>query len=513
MAELSLLLAAFVIGIAFKQAGFPALTGYLAAGFLASAAMQNYADFDLNVSALNEAGHIGVLILLFTIGLKLDIKKIVKPEIIGSTLIHFIAATAVTTPVFWLSGTNLQHAILIAGLLVLSSTVLAAKVLESKLEIKAEHGRLAIGMLIAQDIIAMCLLSVYSDITPNWYALGLILLLLAKPLLNRLISLSGHDETLLLCALTLALIAGGAGFKFAGLSSELGALVMGAILAGHEKANEISEKLWGLKELCLVSFFLSIGLHALPDAADFKFALLACLLLPFHGFILFYVLTRFKIAARPAFLTTTTLTNYSEFSLIVGAIVLPELVPALALAITMSFVISAPLNRFSHKIFARFESKLDTYAVRRPEEDEARSTLEGAHIVILGMGRVGQATYSALKRKGQLVVGIDSDKEKVATLKAKGLDARFADGEHDGYWEKVDLTGTRSFVLCMNCSEANTTVTRILRQRGYTGFIIAHSHYTDEAREIKEAGADSTYLTYTEAGEGLAMHILQRQTV
>ncbi|MEP2614828.1 cation:proton antiporter, partial [Marinobacter alexandrii] len=251
---------AFVLGLLVKGFGLPPLVGYLAAGFLLSGLS---AVSGLTIEATDALGHIahlGVLLLLFTVGLKLKLKSIVSLEVIGGSLLHFAITCAIFTPgLYLLMDLSWQTALMLAIALSFSSTVLAAKVLESKRELRAFHGRVAIGILIMQDLVALVVMSLAAGQTPSQWALIVFGLPLLRPLLFRLLDASGHDELLVLLGLLMALVLGGYGFESVGLSSELGALVFGAMLAKHPRAQELSKSLWSVKEVFLVAFFLQIG--------------------------------------------------------------------------------------------------------------------------------------------------------------------------------------------------------------------------------------------------------------
>lgn len=135
---------------------------------------------------------------------------------------------------------------MLAVALAFSSTVLAAKVLDSKRELRAFHGRVAIGILIVQDLIALVVMAFANGETPSWWALLIFALPLLRPVFYRLLDMSGHDELLMLLGLLLALAVGGQGFESVGLSSELGALAFGALLANHPRATELSNSLWSV---------------------------------------------------------------------------------------------------------------------------------------------------------------------------------------------------------------------------------------------------------------------------
>lgn len=503
---------ALVFGLVIKQTGLPPLIGYLAAGFAISQ-VSGYVNMPENSYAtLNHLAHFGVLLLLFTVGLKLNVKKVFKPEVVGTSLLHFgISVFIFSIAIHYIIGVDWLLSGMLSIALSFSSTVLAAKSLESKSELKAFHGRIAIGILIIQDMIAIAVISIAKGELPSIWALGFFLLPLTRPLLYKLLDKSGHDELLLLFGLAFAVIIGGYGFEAAGLSSELGALVFGALLAGHERAAELAKSLWGLKEAFLVVFFVSIGLNGLPSLSDWYFALFVVALLPLQALVFHLLLTGFKLKSRSAFLTTASLTNFSEFGLIVAAVAMPEWTVPLALAVSLSFLISAPLNRFAHPIFDKYESKLNKLErnVRHPDEEPV--SLGDAIVLIMGMGRVGAAAYRNINdsTNRQMVVGLDSDQDKINRLQKKGYHAHYADAEHANFWSTVDLTNLESIILSMDCPEACKIAATSIRQNGYKGYIAAHAMYKDQATAIKDAGADEVFLTMEEAGEGLAGHVLR----
>jgi predicted Kef-type K+ transport protein len=145
------------------------------------------------------------------------------------------------------------------------------------------HGRVAIGILIVQDVVAVALLGFVNDETPSPYALLLLLALpLVRPVAAWLLERVGHGELLVLFGAILAL-GGGEAFDAVGVSPELGALLLGTLLAGHRRAQELTNVLWGLKELFLVGFFLEIGFRAPPTWEAVLGAIWLVLLLPLKG--------------------------------------------------------------------------------------------------------------------------------------------------------------------------------------------------------------------------------------
>lgn len=174
--------------------------------------------------------------------------------------------------------------------LAFSSTVLAVKVLEDNGELSTLYGRDVLSILILQDVVAIGLLALSNGTQPDSWAFGLLLLPLLRPIAHRLLNASRANELVLLLGVSLALDGGWLAERV-NISSDIGALLMGVMLAGHTKTEELAEKLWGLKETFLVAFFLQIGLNHLPGYDDLIQALLLLSLLPLQGEVFFYLIS------------------------------------------------------------------------------------------------------------------------------------------------------------------------------------------------------------------------------
>lgn len=496
---------AFFFGLVVRQVGLPPLVGFLAAGFAINLAAPVMGLPDYTGETLGHIAHLGVLMLLFTVGLKLKLKQIAQPQVVGGALVHFAISVAVFLPgLKLLMGLDWNTALLLAIALSFSSTVLAAKLLETKRELGAFHGRTAIGILIVQDIIALVVLAVWSGQAPNVWALLIFAVPLLRPVLHWLLDFAGHDELLVLMGMLLSLVIGGMGFEAMGLSSEIGALVMGVLLSTHSRAKELSDSLWSLKEIFLVGFFLQIGLTGLPDWGALAFAVAVAVLLVLKGGLFFALLVAFKLRARSAFLSALSLTAYSEFGLIVAAGVLPDYLVPLALAVSLSFVISAPLNRYAHPLYERFEAALRRFERDTVHPDEQPREMGDADVLIFGMGRTGSAAYRHIEAQGLKPLGLDADTYTAQAHQAAGRNVLFADAEDSNFWRSCKLGGIRAAILAMDDLEAKLIAARSLRQRGFTGPIVAHALHESHQQQIIEAGATYTYLTMTQTGISLA---------
>ena len=514
---------AFLLGFIAKRLRQPPLLGFLAAGFVLE-----LLGFRPDI-ALEELANVGVLLLLFTIGLKLDVSSVVRPVVWAVTLLHMVASVALVAIVVLtlaalnvgaFAGLDLKVAALIGFALSFSSTVFVVKLLEERDDSAALYGRVAIGILVVQDLVAVGFLAATAEALPSPWAFALIGLIPLRPLLHRLLSACGHGELLVLGGLAATL--GGAGLFYAlGLKGDLGALVAGILLGGHPKAQELSKSLYGIKDVFLVGFFLTVGLTGLPTLENLVVALGLLLLLPLKGALFLFLAARFRLRARTSLMIGAGLTQFSEFGLIVGAVAVSRgwldagWLVSLALCLALSFLVSSPLNSRVFELYTRLRSRLVRMetAARLPEEEAVDAS--GAKILIFGMGRVGAGAYDALVAIGETaLVGFDIDERVIQRHREAGREVRRASATDIDFWERlhVDRDQVKLIMLAMSSTTENVTAITQLRAAGFRGEITAATVYDDEVAELRAAGANAAFNLLAEAGTGFAEHALGRVT-
>ena len=343
------ILFAFACGFGVKQLGLPPLIGYLAAGF-----MLNLYGVSMT-PGLQEIADLGVTLMLFTIGLKLNVRDLLKPETWAGTAINTglwtirftglaVFLGVLSAPYF--TDLSLQSAALLAFALSFSSTVCVIKMLEESGEMTTRHGRFSIGILVMQDVIAVVFLVLAEGKIPTLWALLLPALFFMRPLFGKILTLSGHGELLVLSGFMFAIGAHEL-FYLVNIKGDLGALIFGVLLSQHIKASELSKSLLGFKDIFLVGFFLSIGLVALPDASMIITAVLLIPLLLLKLVMFYFAFAKLRLRARTASLSSLLLTNFSEFGLIVMVVgvdlglIGKEWLVILALSISISLLLPA----------------------------------------------------------------------------------------------------------------------------------------------------------------------------
>lgn len=507
------ILFAFVCGLMVKLIALPPLIGFLFAGFLL-----HFIGVEPTES-LDTLADLGITLMLFTIGLKLHVKDLLKREIWASTLSHMglwtllfgglcLMLSVIAIPYF--TDLSLTTAALIAFALSFSSTVCIVKLLEENGEMKTRHGQIAIGVLVMQDVAAVVFLVFATGKVPSVWALGLFGLLFVRPFLDTLLNRAGHGEMLPLTGFFLAL-GGYELFNLVGVKGDLGALIFGILLSHHSKASELTKSLLSFKDIFLIGFFLSIGFTALPTWSMLGMAALICTLLIAKFIMFFWIFTRLKLRARTAYLSSLALSNFSEFGLIVAALSVEsgwmnkEWLVILALAVSLSFIITSLLYKQAHTYYRHHKERLKSYESSKRLPEDLFIQPPNADILVIGLGRVGRGAFRSLQNMlDQRVVGMDADRVRIKEYQKAGMNVFFGDGEDADLWENFNTDRIKLVLLALPSIEDNINITQQLRQAGYADKIAAIARYEDEREQLLASGITDVFNFYTEAGTGFA---------
>jgi len=494
----------------------PPMVGFLAAGFLLNAMGAEGGEF------LDAIADMGITLLLFSIGLKLKLKSLVRPEVWGVATLHMAAITLLIASIVFLlsytslpllSGLDMETALIIGFAMSFSSTVFAVKILDDIGATSAMHGRVSIGVLVLQDIAAVLFIAVSMGKLPTPLALSLVALIPLRFLIYRMLDKVGHGELLILFGITLALV-GADVFELVGIKADVGALVFGMLLANHPKANEMAKALLGFKELFLVGFFLSVGMTVMPGWTEFMIALLFIVILPLKVALYFGLFNLFNLRASTSWRTSLNLANYSEFGLIVGAIAassgwLPkEWLAVFAVVMSISFIISAPLVNTRDSFYQTWRPRLKRFERSKRLPGEENLDLAGIKVVVFGMGRMGTAAYNAMEPDypAHQLIGVEIEQDKTAKHREAGRSVASGDATNPDFWTRAPelLNGLEWVLLTLPTHNANMNAALLLKEMGYQGRIAATTKFHDEEEALKAVGVEHTFNIYTEAGLGFA---------
>lgn len=519
--ELQWIGVAFIFGLLARRLGQPPLVGYLVAGL----ALELW-GFRMD-SSLAELTGVGIYLLLFSIGLKLDLPSVARREVWAVTLIHMIVTTVAVggltfglghLPIPLVQGIDWTSAALVGFAASFSSTVFVVKLLEERDDVAALYGRVAVGVLVVQDLVAVVFLAVAEGKLPSPWAFCLVGLFVARPVVHRFLVWCGHGELLVLGGFAIAL--GGVGlFELVLVKGDLGALVIGVVAAGHPKSNELAKSLASFKDIFLVGFFLSVGLTGMPTGATVAIALALLLLASFKSWFFFRLFLRFDLRARSSLFAAAGLANYSEFALIVAALAVQkgwldnQWLIAFALAVGGSLIAGAPVNSKAYTFYAAARDRLRKLERPVRVEEERPVHARGARALVFGMGRIGTAAYDVAKeRYGDQIVGFDIDTKRIAAHTQHGRRVVLASATDPDVWERleVDHDDIELVLLAMSSHIENCAAIEQLRKAEFPGLIAATARFPDEVEALRERGADLAVHVMAEAGTGFAKDALHR---
>lgn len=506
------LLLAFGLGLAAKQFRLPPMLGYLFAGFLLHALGYQKND------AIDTLADTGITLMLFTIGLKVNLKELMRPAIWGTTSVNMLGWFVVVVPLMLFAGAylgvqlfdlDLESVALVVFALSFSSTVCVIKVLEDNSELKTKHSDLSISVLIIQDLVAVLFLFAATGKTPSPWSVPLILCVFLRPLINHVYGRVGHGELVPLSGIVMA-FGGAAVFEALGLKGDLGALAAGMLLAGLPHTSEVYKSLISFKDIFLIGFFLSIGFTALPTLEMWGAALLVCGALMAKFVLFFFVIAALGFRIRTAFLSGIILSNFSEFGLIVASLSVDkgwlskEWLVIIALATAISFLVTSITYQYAHRIYAKYKK----FMLRFERSSAARPPGQcpsGVEILIVGMGRVGLGAYNSLSKDyGDRVWGLEVDPGRTVNLRNEGYQIMTGDGDDIEFWETVPFAELKLVMLALPSPVEMKNIIQQLQAAGYRGKLSVVARYPDEQDELIALGADVAFNYYSEVGTGFA---------
>ena len=508
------LAAAFTGGFVARLLRLPPLVGFVVAGFaLAALGTEEH-------PAVATLAQLGVTLLLFAVGLSFDVRRLWRREVwltatvhttvmiaLGAALLGALTLTSLTA----FADLEPSTVLLLAFALSFSSTVLVVKTLDERSESRSRYGQIAIGILVVQDLAVVAYVALSHDRPPGPWALVLVLLVPARDLLGAIWDRLDYGELQVLFGVFVALVPGYLLFEAVGLDGQLGAVVMGLLLARHRRAGDLVKSLFSVKELLLVAFFLSIGLQGVPTLSQLGTGLLLLVLLPVQTALYVLLLTVLGVRRRTSALTGLALANNSEFALVVAATAVAAgtldagWLTTVSVAVAASFLVSTAVNRRGERWADALQARWPEYDTERLDPLERPIPLHDVDVLVLGLGRVGASAYTRLADEGLRVLGIEHDERRVAGLRARGLEVVAGDASDSALWQRlVAVRSLRTVVLAMPFHHANLDALRVVRARHFTGTVAAVARYDDEVEELLEGGADTVLHIYSASGLAIA---------
>ncbi len=528
-----ILLTAFIVSYIVKSLKQPIIIGYIITGMIISPFILN---FGTSKEIINVFSHFGIAFLLFIVGLHLNpkvIKDVGFPSLVIGIVQMALTFIAGFFTGFFLGFDNLSS-IYIGIALMFSSTIIVMKLLSDKKNLDTLYGKISIGILIIQDLLAVFVLMIISSVRNSsitsitFFAIknlitgSIVLIFLfvvgffAVPKITRAIAKS--QELLFLfsvawCFLIAAL------FGYLGFSIEIGALVAGIILSISPYSTEISSKIRPLRDFFLIIFFIILGLNLELNnigSIIINSIILSSVVLLLKPIIFMTLMAMFGHAKRNNFFVGTTLAQISEFSLIIGALgvslghISPELLSTITLTGLITITISTYMTIYSNEFYmkiSRFISIFERKNIR--EKREIKKTYSA---ILMGYNRIGFGILRALKsiRKDYLVV--DYNPDIVSDLKKLRIPVLYGDAYDTDFLNELPLEKAELIISTIPDFETNCLLLETIRNVNEKAIIIVRAHQINDALELYKKGASYVLTPHFLGGEYISKMVVDLKT-
>jgi Kef-type K+ transport system membrane component KefB len=492
--SLLLIISAFAgaIALLLRQ---PVLIAYIVVGIVVGPAVLGIVHAHEQIELLAQ---IGVSVLLFVVGLKLDLKHIrhIGPVAVATGLGQLAFTIFFGFLIITVLGKSLMEAIYVAVALTFSSTIIIVKLLSDKREIDSLHGRIAVGFLIVQDlavVVAMMVMSTLRTGDLGWFDLmtslsmrlliaGVAMFILMRYVLPKLVAkMASSMELLLIFAIAWGMSLAALG-EWAGFSKEAGAFLAGFSLASTDFRDAINARLTAIRDFLLLFFFIELGskldFSTLGDEIT-PAIILSLFVLIGNPLIVMAIMGFMGYRKRTGFLAGLTVAQISEFSIVFVAmgITLGHIgVEALGLTTLVGVVtiaVSTYMILYSHKLFTLLEPLLGIFERKVTFREMTGEAPHEIHfkpdVIVFGLGRYGGRLASGLSQADIKVLGVDFDPEAIRKFKRDGFEVRFGDGIETALLESLPLKDTRWIVSTIPDLTSNQLLLEGLRSFGFKG--------------------------------------------
>jgi Kef-type K+ transport system membrane component KefB/Trk K+ transport system NAD-binding subunit len=498
----------------------PIVIGYILTGIILGPQVLNiYKSPDI----LSVFSEMGIAILLFIVGLHLspnEAKSLGKPALIMGLLQVGLTSFLGFLTAFVLGFSTVASMYIGVGVS-FSSTIIVLKLLADKKDLEKLYGRISIGILLFQDIVAaFCFIFTSTVVNGHisyvhlFYVLGKFLLLtifiilvsvLILPKLSNFFAKS--QEYLFIFSLAWGLGLASL-FSYVGLSIEIGALIAGVALSVTTYSPEISSRLRPLRDFFVVMFFISLGAGVtLKNFNNIVFPLFALLIfvIVIKPFIMFLLMMLFRYNKKTGFFGGISLGQISEFSMILGVVGLrlghisESVVSMLTLLGVLSIAISSYLVMYMDKLYPFFSPFIGIF--QRKGSLKERSIVSYYDVVLFGCNRVGYDFIKTYKKLGPSFLAVDFDPDVIRELEKSGVNCEYGDAEDTEYLEDINIQSTKLVVSTIPDFESNLFLLSKIRETNKNSVVILLSYNIDDAIKLYEEGATYVILPHFISGE------------
>lgn len=522
-----ILIVATVLAIIARFFRQPLIIGYMLAGIIIGPIGLGWV---VNHDVITTLSEIGIAFLLFIVGLELDIRKLKHLGAVslivglGQVVLTFMAGYVLSI----FLGLMPMHAFYVSIALTLSSTVVIIKLFSDKNEINALHARIALGVLLVQDFIAVIILAMmsnsgsidFSHIVSNliigigFFSVSIVLGMLFLKYLFR--PLAKSSELLFLAAVSWC-------FAYAIVSQLLGfSIAIGAFLAGISLAPlpyhiEIASRIKSLRDFFATIFFVTLGMQIVLAGLQYAvwpIILLSLFVLICNPLIVLVLMCAMGFKSRPAFLTGISLAQISEFSLIMMAsgsvlgIIPQSIVSVIAIIAVITFTISSYMITYDEKlyrIFKRFVKPFERLSIKGFDLEYMPEKERDYKIILCGCDRIGHAILESAKKLNKSILVVDFNPELIKRLMKEKVHCVYGDISDIEVMDKLDFRNAEMVISTIPDYADNIMLVKKVKNANKKAIVIVTAEDVDDALDLYEKGADYVILPHMLGGEHISL--------
>jgi monovalent cation:H+ antiporter-2, CPA2 family len=529
------LAAALLGGVVARLLRQPVILGYFLGGVLISEFTPGPVG---DVHQLEVLADIGVAFLMFALGVEVSLSTLLsvgRVALLGG-LVQIAASMAIGAGLAVLIGLSGLAAVFFGALVALSSTVVVIRLLADRGELAAPHGRIALGILIVQDLSVvpmMVVLPAFNGPTDGLVAsLGLALVKAVAILVGTLaigarvipwvltrVARAGAPDLFVLAIVTLAL---GTALvtAWAGLSIAFGAFLAGLVIAESELSHQVLDRIGPLRDAFITMFFVSVGMLLNPayilGEAPLILAIAAAVLIA-KGLVAGAVPLFFGYPLATATLVGASLAQIGEFSFVLARLgvdqgILSERIFGLTLAVAVVTIVLTPgALRLAGPLAGALGSRLGAGRAAATATYLGNGAGAGTlrdHVVVLGYGQLGQELVSWLERRGVPFVVVESRADLLGPLRARGIPTLAGDASSPQLLDQCELPRARVVAVTLPGSVAAAGAIRHVRGRNPDLDVVARAEGETAVGMLHSQGADEVVQPEFEAALEFVRHTL-----
>ncbi len=470
------LLVSVITVIYCRKFNIPSMLGYLLVGFIAGPGMLKLIP---QGHATDYLGEIGIVFLMFSIGLEFSLPKLkaMRRLVFGLGGLQVIVTMLSIIGILMLMGVSFNWAFAAAGAMTMSSTAIVSRILSEKTELGQPHGQMAMGVLLMQDIAVVPLMILIPALGGNgeegslWAALGLaglkmlvtlgVLFVVGSKVMSRWFRMVAKRKSSELFMINVLLVTLGVAYltELEGLSMALGAFVAGMLLSETEYRFQVEDDIRPFRDILLGFFFITVGMkldiQALIGGWQ-QILILLAILLVLKALVVFFIALHMKHPIADSLKTALYLAQGGEFGFVMLNIsskinmVSPELEQAATAAILLSMIIAPFILGSSDAIVSRFvKSSWDMKALDL-HSMLVETMSKSDHVLIIGFGRGGQTVGRVLAQENIPYFALDLDIGRVQVARNAGEPVSFGDAKRREVLEAAGLERAKMVVITLN---------------------------------------------------------------